>query len=89
MWFYSHRQSCDIVRQSIRTSLAGVKAGLLLIAREPDHTKSVRTSKKYLGRGDEPRDRGSLPYTVGIDDASKVRFSATLAQEPEVELALV
>ncbi len=29
------------------------------------------------------------PYTVRTDDALKARFSATLGQEPEVELALV
>jgi hypothetical protein len=29
------------------------------------------------------------PYTVRTDDAPKVRFSATLGEEPEVEVALV
>ena len=30
----------------------------------------------------------SSPYTVRTDDALKVRFSATLGEEPEVEVAL-
>jgi hypothetical protein len=29
------------------------------------------------------------PYTVRTDDISKVRFSAMLGEEPEVEVALV
>ena len=29
------------------------------------------------------------PYTVRTDNAPKVRFSATLDEEPEVEVALV
>jgi hypothetical protein len=31
----------------------------------------------------------SHPYTVRTDDALKVRFSATLGEEPEVEVGLV
>jgi hypothetical protein len=34
-------------------------------------------------------DAKSHPYTVQTDDALKVRFSATLGKEPEVEVALV
>ena len=30
-----------------------------------------------------------LPYTVRTDNAPKVRFSATLGEEPEVEVVLV
>ena len=29
------------------------------------------------------------PYTVRTDDAPKVRFCATVGEEPEVEVALV
>jgi hypothetical protein len=29
------------------------------------------------------------PYTVRTDDALKIRFSATLGEEPEIEVALV
>jgi hypothetical protein len=31
----------------------------------------------------------SCPYTVRTDNAPKVRFSATVGEEPEVDLALV
>jgi ABC-type multidrug transport system ATPase subunit len=47
------------------------------------------TLMRILATLQEP-DEGSIrPYTVRTDNALKVRFSATLGQEPEIELALI
>ncbi len=42
-----------------------------------------------LVRHSDSSDARSRPYTVRTDDAVKLRFSATVGEEPEVEVALV
>jgi hypothetical protein len=47
------------------------------------------TSGKVRFQTSEPYAARTSPYTVRTDEAPKVRFSATLGEEPELEVALV
>jgi hypothetical protein len=56
-------------------------------------TRYLRSTQKGTAPG-APSSGGSflplvLPYTVRTDDALKVRFSATVGEEAEIEVALV